>query len=288
MQNAPTDQAPGLYRRKIGDAVVTALFDGVLHIEYGIVKGVGASEAEKVQTANFRPGPPVISISCFLVHHKGKVSLIDSGAGDNEAFDAGRLPKALNAAGVSPDAIDHVIMTHLHPDHAGGNATKDGRAVFPNATFHVHADEAKFWLETVNPPAEMKPYFDGAKAAAAPYRDRMTTFTKGEVVPGIEAEPLPGHTPGHSGFHITSGKESLLLWADIVHLPALQARHPEAYLTFDIDPEQAKAHRQRLFDKVAFDRLMVAGPHLDFPAFAHLERDGNAYAFVPEVWRPTV
>ena len=153
----------------------------------------------------------------------------------------------------------------------------------------MHADEAKFWLETANPPDEMKPYFDSARAAVAPYAARMRTFTTGEVAPGIAAEPLPGHTPGHCGFHIGSGKDELLMWTDIVHLPALQARHPDVFVAFDADPEQAKAQRKRLFDKVATDKLLVAGSHLDFPAFAHLEKaSAGGYAFVPEVWRPYI
>ena len=287
MQNAATTQAPGLYRKKVGDIVVTALVDGVLHANYGIVKGIGEAEAEKLQTENFRPGQPIVTINCFVVHTAGKVVIIDSGCGKNDMFEAGHLPMALNAAGVSPDAVDIVIMTHLHPDHDGGLATADGRPFFPNAELLVHQDEAKFWLDTENPPAEMKPFFDGAKAAVEPYKDRLRTFAKGEVAPGIEAEPLPGHTPGHTGFHINSGKDSLLMWSDIVHVPVLQARHPEVYVSFDIDPEQAKAHRKRLFDKAATDRLLIAGSHMDFPTLAHVERTSDgAYAFVPEVWRP--
>lgn len=32
----------------------------------------------------------------------------------------GRVPAALAAAGVAPDSIETVLLTHLHPDHAGG------------------------------------------------------------------------------------------------------------------------------------------------------------------------
>lgn len=288
MQNAPTDQAPGLYRKKIGDIVVTAIIDGVFHANYDLVKGIEPAEAERTMTEAFRPGQPVITLNCFLVHTQGKVALIDTGGGSNEMFDAGRLPAALNAAGVSPDAIDAVIMTHLHPDHTGGLATKDGAPVFRNAELVVHAQEAKFWLETANPPEEMKPFFEAAQSAVAPYRKALRTVESGEVFAGITAEPLPGHTPGHTGYAITSGRDALLIWADIVHLPALQTRHPEVYLAFDSDPEQAKAQRRRLFDKAASERMLIAGSHMDFPALAHIERSNGVYDFVPEVWRPSV
>ena len=287
MQTAPTTQAPSIHRKKIGDIVVTSITDGVLHGNYGLVKGIDEADAKKVFASGYRSLEPIFTINCFVVHTGGKCILIDSGAGKNPMFAAGGLPAALNAAGVSPDTVDTILMSHLHPDHSGGLAAEDGRAVFPNAELLLHADEAKFWLETTNPPDEMKPYFQSAQAAVKPYKDRMRTFTKGEVAPGIESEPLPGHTPGHTGFHIGSGKDELLMWTDIVHLPALQSRHPDVYVAFDADPEQAKAHRRRLFDKVATDGLLVAGSHLDFPALAHLEKaSGGGYAFIPEVWRP--
>ena len=288
MQTTPTAQIPSIHRKKIGDIVVTAILDGMLVGSFDLVNGITPDEAAKVMEAGFRPGKPILTINCFVVNTGGKVVLIDSGGGANEMFEAGRLPQALNAAGVSPDMVDLVLMSHLHPDHTGGLATKDGRAIFHNAELMVHADEVKFWLETENPPAGMKPYFDSAKAAVAPYKDRMRTFTGGELAAGITAEPLPGHTPGHCGFHIASGAESLMMWTDIVHMPVLQTRHPEVTMAFDADPEQAKSQRRRLFDKVASEKMLVAGSHLDFPAFAHLERSGDGYAFVADVWRPSL
>ena len=216
--------------------------------------------------------------------------MIDTGCGANEVFDGrSAAAQALNAAGVSPDGVDVVLISHLHPDHGGGLVTAEGQPFFPNAELRLHADEAKFWLETENPPADSKSFFDAAKAAVLPYRNRMHTFTTGEVAPGIDAEPLPGHTPGHTGFMLASGADALLMWTDIVHLPLIQTRHPEVYVTFDADPEQAVAQRRRVFEKVATDRLLVAGPHMDFPTFAHLERrSSGGYAVVPEPWRPTL
>ena len=283
-----TDQNLGFYRKTIGDIVVTAICDGVLDGDFSLVNGIEAGEAAAIMDSRFRPGKPILTINCFVVETGGKVVLIDSGGGTNGMFKAGRLPLALEAAGIAPGAVDTVLMSHLHPDHAGGLVTATGEAAFPAAEVRLHADEAKFWLETDNPPAEMKPFFDGAKAAVAPYAARMETFTKGEVAPGIEVEHLPGHTPGHCGFHIGSGGASLMMWTDVVHLPILQSHNPDISIAFDVDPDQARAQRKRVFDKVATDRILVVGSHLDFPTFTHLERAGTGYAFVPEVWRPYV
>ena len=100
--------------------------------------------------------------------------------------------------------------------------------------------------------------------------------------------PEPGHTPGHSGWLIASGAESLLIWGDIVHMPGVQFPRPGAGMGFDVDGDQAIATRQRIFDMAATDRLAVAGMHLDFPCFGHVAKASKGYAFIPNVWTPAV
>ena len=102
-------------------------------------------------------------------------------------------------------------------------------------------------------------------------------------MPGISALRLAGHTPGHTGWLIQSGKEGLLIWGDVVHLASIQIAHPDTPLIYDVDPQAACATRKRMFDRVAADRLMVAGMHLDFPGFGHVVRKGAGYAFEPDV-----
>ncbi|RUZ38790.1 MBL fold metallo-hydrolase, partial [Mesorhizobium sp. M7A.F.Ca.CA.001.15.1.1] len=97
-----------------------------------------------------------------------------------------------------------------------------------------------------------------------------------------------GHTPGHTGWLIESGGDSVMIWGDIVHMPHLQFTAPQAATILDIDRDLAVATRRRALDMAAADRLRVAGIHLDFPAFGHVERRGGGYAFVPEVWRAVV
>ena len=97
---------------------------------------------------------------------------------------------------------------------------------------------------------------------------------------------LPGHTPGHSGWLLASGADTLLIWGDVVHLPGIQFALPEAGLAFDTDSDEARRSRRRALDMAATDKLLVAGMHLDFPTFGHVVKAGTGYAFVPSVWRP--
>jgi hypothetical protein len=133
-----------------------------------------------------------------------------------------------------------------------------------------------------------KLYFQAAREQTAPYKDRWRLFKQGEVFPGVTAIPRPGHTPGHTTFMVSSGKEQLLIWGDTVHVPEVQTARPEVCMEFDTDAEGAAASRRQVFDMVATDRLLVTGMHLHFPGFAHLVRRGTGYQLITAAWEQVV
>nr|WP_245259332.1 MBL fold metallo-hydrolase [Methylobacterium sp. 77] len=227
-------------------------------------------------------------MNAYLIEAPGsKPILIDSGMGHFGGDTLGRVPEALAVAGVAPEDIGTVLLTHLHPDHAGGLIHDDGSAAYPNAELVLHEAESAYWLAedaVSRAPEGARPYFRNAQKAVAPYSGRVRTMTSEEVLPGITAVPLPGHTPGHTGFRIVSGSASLLMWADIIHLPAIQFKRPEASLVFDVDSDRASSVRKRMLDEVSSEKTFVTGGHLEFPALGYVARAGAAYSFVPELW----
>jgi glyoxylase-like metal-dependent hydrolase (beta-lactamase superfamily II) len=272
------------HSKKIGDIEVTALSDGVLATSLDVV--LGMDRAEVRQLAGTSGGDGVrIAVNAFLLKLQGRWALIDAGAGNSMGPTLGKLPEHLRAFGVAPEEIAAVFLTHIHPDHSNGLVDDAGRAVFANAELILHEAEARFWLDRDEASGETERIRRNiAKAAVttAPYRSRMRLVREGEAMSGVAAVALPGHTLGHTGWLIASAKESLLIWGDLVHLASVQVARPDTGLVFDVDAQQACATRRRTFDRVAVDKLTVAGAHMDFPGFGTIVRKGVGFAFEPE------
>ena len=289
MRQTPTEQIKPVYHRRIGDIVVTAVSDGTLERTHEMMLDVSAEDGKRYLDAAFRPAF-VLSINAFLIRSGQHLALVETGSGQYLGPGAGHLLANLAAAGVAPDEIGTILLTHMHPDHSAGlTDMTTGRANYPNAELVVHENEPRHWFDDAamarGTEREKRLMFQQAREQAAPYRDRTRTFTGGEVLPGVTALPIPGHTPGHTGYLIESSGQRLLIWGDVVHMPEVQVPRPEVAMVVDTDPTAAVASRRRIFDLAASERLLVTGMHLHFPGFAHVVREAAGYRLVPEAWQ---
>jgi glyoxylase-like metal-dependent hydrolase (beta-lactamase superfamily II) len=285
-------QVPGLRRLKIGGIEVTALLDGHLPIPHELFPGAAAdpATANRLTDEAFLPrGPVTTPVNAFLVNTGPRLVLVDTGTANLMGPGLGRLAAHLTAAGVRPEQVDAVLLTHVHPDHFGG-LVADGRPVFQNAEVLVPEADHAFWTDegiASRAPADFQPFFAAARATIRACGDKVRRFAPGgEVAPGVTSIAAPGHTVGHTAYRIASGNEQLLIWGDVVHVAPFQFAQPDWSIAFDTDQDQARATRRRLLDLVATDRVQVAGAHLPFPGFGHVARAGNGYAFVPTPWLP--
>jgi len=289
MHQQPTQQIAGVYHRRIGDIVVTAISDGYLDGTLDVMRNVDLEKARQTLSDAFRPARRT-SVNTFLIHSKGRIAIIDTGSGNYLQPTAGFVQRSLTAAGIDPKSIDTVLLTHMHPDHSAGLVDmSNGQLLFPNAELVMHENEPAHWFDDgamakVDERAA-KLYFQAGREQVAPYKDRWRLFKGGEVFPGVTAIPRPGHTPGHTTYMISSVNEQLLIWADTVHVPEVQTARPEVCMDFDTDKELAADSRRKVFDMVATDRLLVTGMHLHFPGFAQVVRDGAGYRLIPEAWQ---
>jgi glyoxylase-like metal-dependent hydrolase (beta-lactamase superfamily II) len=279
-------------RHRVGDTIVTAVNDGFFEGSLDLVTNIERAAASRLLHDTFRVDPPRLTVNAFLIENAGHVTLIDTGAPRAMAPTLGGVTTNLSAIGVTPDKVGTVLLTHLHVDHVSGLIDANGVAVFPTAELVISSADHTFWHDDgmmAKAGDDGRPYFELARRCVAPYDKRTRLISDGATpVPGITAVALPGHTPGHTGYLVASGNESLLVWGDIVHLPGIQFAQPKAGVIWDVDGAQAAATRARILDRTASDRMAVAGMHLDFPAFGHVAREANGYAFVPTVWFASV
>ena len=288
-------QVPGLYRYKVGDFELTAIYDGVWYrpIDDKFVRNAAYGDVQRAMADAFMPAEKLATpFTTLLINTGAKLILLDTGTGGQVAPTAGTLAQNLAAAGVDPKSIDTVVISHFHPDHINGIKNKDNGRVFPNAEIMVPAPEWEFWMDDANlraAPGGLKGVFLNFRRVFADIAEDVTRYQPGiEVATGLATIPAYGHTPGHTVFALQSGRESILVLSDTTQHPALFARHPEWQPAFDIDGPLAVATRKKLLDRVAADRMLVTGYHFPFPACGHIVKTATGYEHVPLLWNTSI
>ena len=292
-------QAPGFYRYKVGDYEITQLSDGArtFPIPDGFIVNLDKDKTLAAAEAAYYPkGQVTVVFNPMVINTGSKLILLDTGFGPG-AFAAtkgaiGQLGNNMAAAGIDPKAIDIVLLSHFHIDHAGGLRMADGGLVFPNAEIKVPAPEWAFWMDESNisrTNTYNKGHFPNPKKYFAGIESKVTRYEWGkEVAPGITSIATPGHTPGHTSFAIASGSARILAQCDVTNIPSLFLTHPDWQLMYDNDPQLAFATRRKFFDMAVAEKATVVGFHFPFPSVGHVEKAGSDYRLVPMPWNPSI
>ena len=200
-------------------------------------------------------------VHAFVVRlPSGMTILVDTGIGDFPPYAPWEESVEDPWAEVETEEVRHVMVTHLHADHAGGTVI-GGAPAFPNATVHVHeADWSAFAWST-----DADDYVARhAMSSLLELGMLSITDTDREPVPGVYLRHTPGHTPGHRSVIITDEDEAVLLTGDLLHLPT-QAAHPGWWSSHDEDPQLGAASRRLVLWRAAQDGWRVGVPHFARP-----------------------
>lgn len=284
----PTVQVPGIQRWRIGNTIVTALNDGHLVLPTDALQGISIEERDLLYRAAGRRPPVATAINGYLLQASGRTVLVDAGAGSLMEVTLGKLRGNLAAAGVSPESVDVVLLTHMHVDHIGGLLNADGTAAYPRATVMASMREVAYWRELDHretSPQSTRDAFDVSARVMAAYGTRFMPFIGAAPLPGITAIALPGHTPGHTGYALGQRSDALIIWGDICHAPEMQCLRPEVTVIFDVSPEVAIASRHAMLRRAAVEDLVVAGMHMPFPGFTRIGLSAGGYQYQPQAWQ---
>lgn len=260
---------PLFHRVRLGGFEVTTLLAGSRAGEnpqetFGL--NVSPEEFARVSAENFLPADRSFnSFAPVLVNTGAELVLFDTGLSPEG------ITAALAAAGIAPEQVDVVVLTHMHGDHIGGLG--GASPTFAKARYVTGAVEHNTWSKAGN---------EGFEANVVPLNDRFTFLDDGgSVVSGITAMAAPGHTPGHFAYLLESGGARMALLADTTNHYVWSLARPDWEVRFDQDKAEAAATRRKMLGMLASERIPFAGYHMPFPGIGYVETAGDGFRYVP-------
>lgn len=177
---AHASQVPGYYRMQLGQLQITALLDGFLPIPEKTVQGISRQALKaalrREHVPQFTAAPlgtgMQTAVNTFLIRRGERLMLVDTGAGTCFGASSGRLMQTMQQAGIDPETVTDVLITHAHPDHICGLLAAGDTMAFPRATVWLPDGEATYWLderEMARAPEDIKAVFDMAARSLKPY-----------------------------------------------------------------------------------------------------------------------
>jgi glyoxylase-like metal-dependent hydrolase (beta-lactamase superfamily II) len=284
---APAPKVENTKALMVGDLQATAVRDGVLEFPNdNKVFGVGHTpeEVAALLTAAGLPTDKLhLSLQPLLVQTVNGALLFDTGAGSNFGPNAGQLLANLAAAGIDPKSVTDIFISHVHGDHVGGLVDANGALNFPNAKIHIAKAEWKF-LEGLGAEKAKNIGVSNYDALVAGMKPKVDAFAPGaELVKGtVKAVDIKGHTPGHSGYLITQGPESLLYVGDAMHHSVISVQKPDWPMNFDSDQATGAKSRAALIADSAAKGQRIYAVHFPFPGVGKFEKQGEGFVWAAE------
>jgi glyoxylase-like metal-dependent hydrolase (beta-lactamase superfamily II) len=289
---APQSPASYVSSRRIGDATVTVINDGMLPIPVASV--FPADEAAWILAHGEVDGQGRLPSDQAVIHLRiGDASVLidpaydDPGTAWDRAFAAKwpgitRTPgmaAGLASIGVRPEEITHVLITHAHDDHfAGVIATRDGRGEirFPNARHLINRAD---WEGN---PRRDRPGYDLSTRLGAVADRGLLDLVDGdqEIVPGVTMLHAPGETRGHSIVRVESAGERFYALGDLFH-HASEVTHLD-WASPWVDLPVMRASRDRFLAEAAPTGATINFTHERFPMWGRIVATDDGYRWERE------
>jgi glyoxylase-like metal-dependent hydrolase (beta-lactamase superfamily II) len=254
---------------KLGDWEVKQVMAGLFGLDGGAMFGVVPRALWEKQLPPDDKNRIPMAMRLLLARGNGKTALVDAGAGggygdkNDKIYNFSNhddLRGALKSAGVDPDEVTDVVLTHLHFDHAAGIAEPDAdgwKLVLPRATHHVQRSQYEHALEPN--PRDRASYFQDRLATAE--REGRLEIHDGpwSLAPGFDVLVFNGHTPGQQLPRIRGGGATVLYCGDLI-----PTRHhiPTPYImSYDLDPVLAMDEKVPILEQASSDGWILFFEH---------------------------
>jgi glyoxylase-like metal-dependent hydrolase (beta-lactamase superfamily II) len=272
---------------QLGKFDLAALSDGVFALDGGQVFGVVPKVLwEKKLAPDSRNRVPM-GLNCLMVRTGKQNILIETGIGDKfdakfrDIYDVQKpvaLLGQLKERGLAPADIDIVVNTHLHFDHCGWNARRDGAKLvptFPRARYCVQRGE---WEHALCPTERDRASYIADLFLPA---EGQTDFLDGdgEIVAGVRVEVVPGHNRNMQCVWIESEGQQACFISDLVPTRAHLA-YPWI-MSLDLYPMETLANKKRLLPQLARQKAVVIFPHDPETAWARLAETQGKITALP-------
>ena len=267
-----------MQRITIGDFELTAISDGIYHLDGGAFFGIVPKPLWSQRTTADENNRVPVGLNSVLIRTGKKNILIETGIGnklpDKMAQIYGQPAKLLNnfsTAGVSPDDIDVVINTHLHFDHCGWNTVRQGEkiaATFPKAQYYVQEGE---WKHAHENQRDAVSYFTENYDPLVTSGQMQLLHGDQEIVPGISVRVFPGHTRDMQAVIIQNGGNTACYISDLIPTSA----HLELnwVMAFDLYPLETIESRKRYYSHAIPERWLTMLTHDPGIPWAYVEKD---------------
>jgi len=267
-----------MQRLALGDFELTAVSDGIYHLDggafFGVIPKVLWEKKVQVDEKNRVP----TGLNSIVVRTGTKTVLIETGIGNKLSESMAKifgqpaqLLDELAAVGVSPEDVDIVINSHLHFDHCGWNTVRHGNEffpTFPRATYYVQAGE---WSHAHQMQRDGVSYFAENYDPLVESGQMKLLPGDQEIVPGISVKVFPGHTRDMQAVMINSGGQTACYISDLIPTTA----HIEITwgMAFDLYPLETIESRKHYYAEALSEPWLTMFTHDPNVPWAYLEKD---------------
>jgi glyoxylase-like metal-dependent hydrolase (beta-lactamase superfamily II) len=276
----------------VGAFTVAFLTDGLWRNDGGCMFGVVPRELWKHNHPPDERNRIRLNLTCPLIMKGSDAILVDTGIGnrlsavERQIFDHndGWLPDHLHALGMEPGDITHLIVSHLHFDHAGGIVRRrDSGALepaFPRAKIFVQRGE----LEIADNPGNERLHaaYRHAAEILAPNRANLESINGDtDIIPGVRAVVTGGHTHDHQAALVTDNSESFMHLADII--PTRSHIRGPWNQSYDLDALRTMDQKAKYLKLAAEQSWWISFAHDDTIFAAQIKNDRGRYVLTESV-----